>query len=39
MFSLGIFQLFVYGALTLCAVGVVILLALLFVDWKSKNLW
>lgn len=29
----------ILGALLLCTVGVICLIVLLFIDWKSGNLW
>lgn len=37
--SLNTFQILVYGALGLTVLGVLILLAMLWRDWRSGTLW
>lgn len=39
MFSPSTLTLLIYAALALCALGVVVLLALIVRDWKNGNLW
>lgn len=39
LFSIAFVKLLILGALLLCAIGALGLVVLLFIDWRSGNLW